>query len=160
VRIRQVMLFSLFSSWTLMMVHSIVPHTHPGTYHVGTPSGLHHDVLTPDPDPDHKSHQHSTAIHQHESEAQHHDQGDSEKKGSTPNFIHAPDFGKVLLKPSFSPEDLIKEYNWQLICITAYLSSTISETSTQQNWFLQKPPPLLNHCPYFFSLRGPPSFDI
>lgn len=134
-----------------MMVHSIVPHTHSGESHDKPHS---HDLPVV-----HHDHHHSAGDHHH-SHGTLHDQEHKDENGPKAHFAHAPDFGKFLLKPSFSPEDLKIEYKGQPICLYTSHVLPFFETSAKENWVLQKPPPLHPHYSFSIFRRGPPSIAI
>lgn len=141
------MVFSLFSAWTLMLLHSIIPHTHPESHdHLNVHSHLsssHHEDV-----------HHHLAHHHHPKK-----DGDKEKKPGA-HFSHAPDFGEFLIKPSFSPKDLKINDSDQSECIFAFIGITTFNEPVSKTWVLQKPPPIEAFLSFSFALRGPPSLLI
>ncbi|REK04642.1 MAG: hypothetical protein DWQ44_01435 [Bacteroidetes bacterium] len=134
-RYKHLIIFSLFLAYSLLLVHSVIPHHH-------------HDT------PQEAEHHHHSEHTDH-----HHDDGkESEEHGHTPHFVHSADFGNYILNPSVSFPDFSKIHSDLLFVFTDLFVIKDEFSNIKRSSPPDCSPPLSSGLYSTFSLRGPPHF--
>lgn len=128
---RKFSIFSLILAYSILLLHSIVPHHH----HTNFEEALHH-------------HHGENLHHPHEKS--------SDDQGHTHHLVHSPEFGNSILLPTID----LQELDLQIIKLFVYPFDFYSINSKLGFEKLLQPPdefiPYYSILPLVKTLRGPP----